>query len=154
MNLFVGTKPFPNRQLGGQLAPRVTDEIAFNTRKGRRLVQNLVKTFWKEWREEFLATLKTQKKWREAKENLRVGDIVLFVDQNAPRGKWHLGRIEKVFPGQDELVHTVQLSARGHKYIRPIRRLHSLNVSGHTENVTEREELTTPEGLFGGERTE
>ena len=46
-----------SRQLGGQLAPSVTDEIPFNPRKRRRLVQNLVKTFWKQWREEFLVTL-------------------------------------------------------------------------------------------------
>lgn len=123
-------------QLGGQLAPRVTDEIAFNPRKRWRLVQSLVKTFWKRWREEFLATLNTRKKWREAKENLRVGDVVLVVDQNAPRGKWHLGRIDEVFPGQDGQVRVVQVSTRGHKYIRPITRLCPLNVSDHTEDVT------------------
>ena len=77
-------------KLGGQLAPRVTDQIAFNPRRRWRLVQSLVKTFWKRWREEFLATLNTRKKSGEAKENLRVGDVVLVVDQNAPRGKWHL----------------------------------------------------------------
>ena len=78
-------------QLGGQLAPRVTDEIAFNPRRRWRLVQSLVKTLWKRWREEFLATLNTRKKWWEAKENLRVRDVNLVVDQNAPHGKWHLG---------------------------------------------------------------
>lgn len=96
----------------------------------------MVKTFWKRWREEFLATLNTRKKWWEAKENLRVGDVVLVVDQNAPRGKWHLGRIDEVFPGQDGQVHVVQVSTRGHKYIRPISQLCPLNVSDRTEDVT------------------
>ena len=67
-------------QLGGQLAPQVTDEIAFNPKRRWRLVQNLN------------ATLNTRKKWREAKDTLRVGDVVLVVDQNAPRGQRHLGR--------------------------------------------------------------
>ena len=75
-------------QLGGQLAPQVTDDIAFNPRNRWRLIQDLVKLFWKRWREEFLSTLNTRKKWREAKDNLKVGDVVLVVDQNAPRGQW------------------------------------------------------------------
>ena len=82
-------------QLGGQLAPQVTDELAFNPRNRWRLIQNLVKIFWKRWREEFLATLNTRKKWRKKKDNLKVGDVVLVVDQNAPRGQWPLGRVEE-----------------------------------------------------------
>ena len=44
-------------QLGRQLAPQVADDIAFNPRNCWRLIQNLVKSFWKRWREEFLSTL-------------------------------------------------------------------------------------------------
>ena len=44
-------------QLGGQLAPQVTDDVAFNPRNRWRLIQNLLKLFWKRWREEFLSTL-------------------------------------------------------------------------------------------------
>ena len=115
-------------QLLGQLAPQVTDELAFNPRNRWRLIQNLVKIFWKRWREEFLATLNTRKKWREKKDNLKVGDVVLVVDQNAPRGQWPLGRVEEVFPGQDGRVRVVQVSTRGHKFTRPITRLCPLNV--------------------------
>lgn len=88
-------------QLGGQPAPQVTDDIAFNPRNRWRLIQNLERVFWKRWREEYLSTLNTPKKFREAIENLKVGDVVLVVDQNAPRSQWHLGRVEQVFPGQD-----------------------------------------------------
>ena len=116
-------------QLGGQLAPQETDELAFNPRNRWRLIQNLVKIFWKRWREEFLATLNTWKKWREKKDNLMVGDVVLVVDQNAPRGQWPLERVEEVFPGQDGRVRVVQVSTRGHKFTRPITRLCPLNVS-------------------------
>ena len=49
-------------QLGGQLAPQFTDDIAFNPRNRWRLIQNLVKLFWKRWREEFRSTLNTRKK--------------------------------------------------------------------------------------------
>lgn len=122
-------------ELGGQLAPHVTDDIAFNPRNRWRLVQNLVKLFWKQWREEFLSTLNMQKKWREAKDNLKVGDVVdvvLVVDQNAPCGQWCLGRVEEVFPGQHGQVR-VQVSTKGQKRIRPITRLCPLNVAGQAE---------------------
>ncbi|PFX22147.1 hypothetical protein AWC38_SpisGene13323 [Stylophora pistillata] len=99
-------------QLGGQLAPQVADDIAFNPRHRWRLIQNLVRLFWKRWREEYLSTLNTRKKWREAKENLKVGDVVLVVDQNAPRGQWHLGRVEEMFPGQDGQNMVLNLSKR------------------------------------------
>ena len=80
-------------QLGGQLAPQVTDELAVNPRNRWRLIQNLVKIFWKRWRDEFLATLNTRKKWRDKKDNLKIGDEVLVVDQNA-RGQWPRARWE------------------------------------------------------------
>lgn len=48
-------------QLGGQLAPRLTDDLAFNPRNRWRLIQDLVKVFWRRWREEFLATLNTRR---------------------------------------------------------------------------------------------
>ena len=38
--------------------------------------------------EEFLATLNTQRKWREATDNLTVGDVVFVVDQNAAIRRW------------------------------------------------------------------
>ena len=63
--------------LGGQLAPRVADEVLFNPRNRWRLIQSLVKLFWKRWRDEIFATLNTRKKCREIRDNLKTGDVVL-----------------------------------------------------------------------------
>jgi len=52
-------------------------------------------------------TVSTRKKCREAKDTLRVGCVVLLVDQNAPPGQWHLGRVDEVFLGQDGQVRVV-----------------------------------------------
>ena len=73
--------------------------------------------------------LNTQKKWRDQKDNLKIGDVVLVVVQIAPLGQWPLARVEEVFLGQDGQVHVVQVSIRGHKFTRPITRLYPLNVS-------------------------
>ena len=100
----------PSHFLDGQLGEQVTpDEVAFNPRNRWRLIQSLVKLFWKGWRDEFLATLNTQKKWREIRDNLKTGDVVLVVDQNARRAHWDLGQVAEVFPGKDGQVHVVQV---------------------------------------------
>jgi len=57
-----------------------------------------------------VSALKLRKKWREAKDNQKVGDVLLVVDQNAPRGQWRLGQVEEVFPGQDGQERLVQVS--------------------------------------------
>ena len=71
-------------QLEGQLAPKGTDDIAFDPRNRWRLIQNLIKLFWKRWREEFLSTLNTRKKWRAAKDNLKVGDCSILAQRPNP----------------------------------------------------------------------
>ena len=68
-------------QLGGKLATKATDDIAFNPRNRWRLIQNLMKLFWKGWREEFLSILNTRKKWKAAKDNLKVGDCSILVQR-------------------------------------------------------------------------
>ena len=67
--------------------------------------------------------------------NMKIGDVVLVVDQNAPHGQWPLGPVEEVFPGQDGQVRIVQVSTRGHKFTRPITRLCPLNVSDDLRKV-------------------
>ena len=137
-------------QLGGQLAPQATDDIAFNPRNHWRLIQNLVRVFWKCWREEYLSTLNMQKKWREAKKNLKVRDVVLVVDQNAPRGQWRLGWVDQVFPDQDRHVRIIQVSTRAQKFIRLITRLCLLNVAGQPEYMPWREGLRIRRRSLGG----
>ena len=59
-------------QLGGQLSPQVADGVVFNPRSCWRLIQNLVRIFWKQWREEFQGMLNDCRKFRDKKENLKV----------------------------------------------------------------------------------
>ena len=110
-------------QAGGQLAPRVTDEIAFNPRNRWRFVQDLVVKVWKRWMKEYLSTLNTRGKWVEQRRDMAVGDVVLMVDQNSLRRSWPLGRVLKVFPGSDGHVRVVRVKSRGREYTRPITKL-------------------------------
>ena len=50
-------------------------------------------------------------KWRNRKPNLKVDDIVVITDDNAPRNEWEMAWVEKVYPGEDELIKKTQLAA-------------------------------------------
>jgi hypothetical protein len=79
------------------------------SKKRWRRVQFLVEQFWSRWKKEYLATLQLRRKWYHQKDALKENDVVLLVDEGAPRGSWKLARVEKVYPGRDELIRSVQI---------------------------------------------
>ena len=48
-----------------------------------------------------------RQKWLEKRPNLAVGDYVLLVDENCPRGRWLKGVIQEVFLIGTELLDTL-----------------------------------------------
>ena len=66
-------------------------------RKQWRQAQFLADCFWKRWMREYIPTLQQRHKWVREKGNLAIGDLVLVVDDNSPRGRWLLGRVFKTF---------------------------------------------------------
>jgi len=53
--------------------------------------------------------MQKRSKWVCECNNVAVGDLVLLIDVNSPRGLWALGTLEEVFPGDDGLVRTVRI---------------------------------------------
>jgi hypothetical protein len=72
-------------------------------------VQVLSDIFWKHWREEYLKTLQTRRKWPNERTNIKSGDVVLLREKNIERGQWPMGVIETVFKSDDGLVRTVNV---------------------------------------------
>ena len=70
---------------------------------------HLVHGFWKRWRQDYLSTLKTRAKWEHTHTDLKVGQLVLLIDELKERNAWKLGRITEV-EGSDGRVRTVTLS--------------------------------------------
>ena len=62
---------------------------------------------------EYLPSLQERPKCKREQKNLRVGDLVLIVDDNVNRNQWPLGRVVNVFPGVDNLVRSTELQAKG-----------------------------------------
>lgn len=88
-----------------------------------RHVQEIVRQFWKRWLREWLPSLSPRKKWGKEKRDLEVGDLVLVLSTDTPRGKWPLGRIVQVFPGPDGHVRTADVRVKGSILRRPIVKL-------------------------------
>ena len=97
-------------------------EDVYCRRRWRR-VQAMADQFWRRWRSDFLPALQQRKKWTKTEPNLQVGDVVVIMDDDAPRSQWPLGRVVEAHESADGLVRTATLRSRGSLYDRPIHRL-------------------------------
>ena len=97
----------------------VSDREIKSTKMWRQS-QALANFFWRRFTKEYLPSLTERKKWKEKKQNLKEGDVVLVAEPNQPRGVWPLGRIVSTHPGQDGLVRAVTVRTQHGEYKRPI----------------------------------
>ena len=88
-----------------------------------RRAQFLADCFRKRWIREYIPTLQQRQKWIREKDNLKIGDVVLVVDNNSPRGRWLLGRVIKTFPGRDGKVRVAEIKTKNSTLTRPISKL-------------------------------
>ena len=89
-----------------------------------RHVQYLVEQFWLRWGLELLQILQTRSKWQQPQTNFKVEDIVLLLDDSAPRGKWPLGRVLDTYPDNLGIARQVLVHTRGNMLLRrPITKL-------------------------------
>ena len=116
-------------QAGGQLAPRVLESEAVNPRERWKYTQDLVTQVWKRWSKEFLTLQQSRGRWLNEKEDLKVGEVVLLVDPNNPKGKWPLGLVEEIRKSSDDgHVRSAVIRSGGKTLIRPISKLVKLDI--------------------------
>ena len=104
---------FLHCQIGSQFAPTSVDETQFNPRKRWRRIQELVRHFWHRW----------PKKWHRERRDVQVGEVVLVILPDTPRGKWQLGRVLEVYPGDDASVRVVKVQFGQGILIRSVTKL-------------------------------
>ncbi len=92
--------------------------------------QRLMTNFWNRWRREYLLDLKSAHRCDTPQPSLlKVGDVALIKEDNAPRQSWRLGRIEELFPGRDGLVRSCAVrTSSGTVLRRPIQLLYPLEI--------------------------
>ena len=85
--------------------------------------QKIVDSFWKKWSRDVLQSLVPREKWNAEKRNVAVDDFVIMADSNAVRGRWNMGKILQVFPGEDGLVRNIQVKMASGTYMHPITKI-------------------------------
>ena len=104
-----GTYLCPNDLLLGRSTSRVPSGPFRETRNPNHLFEFVRQI------EDFL-----QQKWHTKKRNVRVGDVVLIQDSNQVRGNWKLGKVSKVYPGDDARVRKVDVEYKNPRPGEPI----------------------------------
>lgn len=77
---------------------------------------------------EWLPNLNLRKKWLKTQRNLQVGDIVLLISPDAPRGQWPLARVIEVYPGEDGRVRVAKVQVGRNTLTRSISKLWFLEI--------------------------
>ena len=90
-----------------------------------RRVQYLADQFWIKWRRLYLQNQQTRPKWNSPGETLGIGDVVLMIDETAPRYQWPVGVIVQKEVSHDNVVrkYEVRLSRNARTYLRPASQL-------------------------------
>lgn len=113
--LLLNTKPF--------IPPGVfSPEDCYPKRRWRQ-VQYMADLFWKRWTKEYLPELQERQKWAQKRRNFVLGDIVLIIDDTAPRNSWILGRVIQTISDSKGLVRQVEVRTQTTTLRRPITKL-------------------------------
>lgn len=94
-------------------------EVLYSHRRWRQ-VQYMANIFWKRWAREYLPQLQERQKWTRVTRNFAEGDIILIVDDAAPRNSWVLGKVIEVVPDRHGLVCRVRIKTKTTTLDRPI----------------------------------
>lgn len=113
--LLLKTKP--------SLPPGLFDKDNLYSRRKWKQVQYVSDLFWKRWCREYLPQLQQRQKWNNTRRNFSVGDIVLVVDDSAPRNSWMLARVIETIPDKKGLVRQVRIKTKTNILERPITKL-------------------------------
>lgn len=95
-------------------------EKPINHLKRWHIVQGMMQGFWRRWSNEYLRTLQVRSKWNVDNKDvvIRLGDLVLVVEDNQTPLSWRIGRITQLHPGSDGIVRVVTVSMPGNKSFR------------------------------------
>ena len=89
-------------------------------RRRWRQVQYMSDLFWKRWIKEYLPQLQERQKSSNIRRNFTPGDIVIIVDDSAPRNSWLTGRIVETIMDKKGLVRQLRIKSKSGFLTRPI----------------------------------
>ncbi|XP_053685846.1 uncharacterized protein LOC128735386 [Sabethes cyaneus] len=96
-------------------------------RSSWNLVKHTLDNIWRRWVREYLPTITRRTKWFQDVAPIKVGDLVLVVDENV-RNRWLRGRVVRAFPGKDGVIRRAEVRTSGGLLKRPATKLALLDV--------------------------
>ncbi|XP_071962704.1 uncharacterized protein [Antedon mediterranea] len=125
----------PNVLLMGRRDPSLPFSLVspqeIKSKKQWRHSQLIIDLFWKKFVSEYLPSQQIRQKWDKETENLKEGDQVLVVDNQAQRGDWLTGEVLKVHPSADGRVRVADVKMKEKVYKRPVVKLIKLEEWKH-----------------------
>ena len=106
-----------------QLPPTVSSRDDVYARRRWRQVQYLSDVFWTRWVKEYLPQLQARQRWVSPQRNIEIGDVVMLVDEHAPRNTWLLGRVVQTKPDKKGFVRQCEVKTRTGTLSRPVSKL-------------------------------
>ncbi|XP_067949631.1 uncharacterized protein [Watersipora subatra] len=125
----------PNHLLTGKSTnitppPGDFDSTEVYGKKMWRKVQQMADEFWFSWKNSYLQDITNRQRWECPQPSLQPGDIVLVMEDNAPRYDWPTGLIIEASPGSDGRVRRVKIKiatavlyTKGTVLERPVQKL-------------------------------
>ncbi|GFU13157.1 integrase catalytic domain-containing protein [Trichonephila clavipes] len=104
-------KFIPARSLNSLEEPNLTKCKESNLKKWQKITK-IVQLMWKFWSRNYLNQLQQRGKWMFEKNNVKIGDLVLIIEENLPTYKWALGRIVELYYGEDKKVRVVKIKTQ------------------------------------------
>lgn len=116
------------RPLVSRAHPQVDRDVPDNRLQYYQRLQRMMQHFWNRWSREYLSELQTRTKWKSPQENVKVGDVVILMEDNLPPNSWRIGRVAATHPGPDSLVRSATMDVimpggGRHQMKRPIQKL-------------------------------
>ncbi|CAI5695127.1 unnamed protein product [Oreochromis niloticus] len=116
--LLLKTKPL--------MPPGVFQKGDVYGRRRWRQVQYMSDLFWKCWVKEYLPQLQECQKWQRIGRNFIPGDVVIVVDDSAPRNSWVTGRVVEAISDGKGLVRRIRVKTKTGCLDRPITKVRLL----------------------------
>ncbi|GFW84561.1 uncharacterized protein TNCV_457421 [Trichonephila clavipes] len=102
-----------NRSLNSPEEPNLTKSKESNIRRWRAYkITKIIKLMWEFLSRNYLNQLQQRGKWMFEKNNVKIGDLVLIIEENLPTYKWALGRIVDLYYGEDKKVRAVKIKTQ------------------------------------------
>lgn len=105
------------------LPPGLFDSQELYSRRRWKQVQYMADMFWKRWIREYLPQLQERHKWLHPSRNFTIGEIVLIVDDSAPRNSWVTGMVIQADEDKFGLVRQVRIKTKTTTLDRPITKI-------------------------------